>query len=67
MDRFKDFEEDMEHVHFSSEKLMGLNFKFKYELKDMYKGAVDTCRTKGLLPPSYGENENNENPNTIID
>lgn len=59
--RFKDIEEDIELVHFSSEKLMSLSFKFKYGLKDMYKGAIETCRAKGLLPLSF-ENEIHDSP-----
>ncbi|XP_044475012.1 putative F-box protein At1g52490 [Mangifera indica] len=40
-------------------KLTELGFKFKYSLEDMYAGAVDTCRAKGLLPLS-SENPVNE-------
>lgn len=27
-----------------------MGFEFKYGLEDMFTGAVDTCRAKGLLP-----------------
>ncbi|KAG4953428.1 hypothetical protein JHK87_039022 [Glycine soja] len=27
-----------------------MSFKFKYSLEDMFTGAVETCREKGLLP-----------------
>jgi len=37
-------------VRFSSKKIEGLGFQFKYSLEDMYCGAIDTCRDKGLLP-----------------
>jgi len=37
-------------VRFSSKKITDLGFKFKYSLEDMYTGAIDTCRDKGLLP-----------------
>nr|BAD67186.1 dihydroflavonol 4-reductase [Phytolacca americana] len=47
--KFKDFKEDMERVHFSSKKLTDLGFEFKYGLKEMYTGAVESCRAKGLL------------------
>lgn len=39
-------------MSFSSKKLQGMGFKFKYSLEDMFRGAVDTCREKGLLPYS---------------
>jgi len=37
-------------VRFSSKKIRDLGFQFKYSLEDMYCGAIDTCRDKGLLP-----------------
>jgi len=37
-------------VRFSSKKIKDLGFQFKYSLEDMYCGAIDTCRDKGLLP-----------------
>jgi len=37
-------------VRFSSKKIEDLGFQFKYSLEDMYCGAIDTCRDKGLLP-----------------
>lgn len=27
-----------------------MGFQFKYTLEDMYKGAIETCRQKQLLP-----------------
>ena len=51
-DRFKGFDENLPNVSFSSEKLIGMGFKFKYSLEDMFRGAIDTCREKGLLPYS---------------
>lgn len=27
-----------------------MGFEFKYGLKDMFSGAVDACKAKGLLP-----------------
>ncbi|GMI75854.1 BRI1-5 ENHANCED 1 [Hibiscus trionum] len=32
-----------------SKKLMDLGFKFKYGVKDMYDGAIKSCKEKGLL------------------
>ncbi|KAL9449145.1 hypothetical protein AB3S75_011138 [Citrus x aurantiifolia] len=49
---FEDVDENMKNMLFSSMKLTDLGFKFKYSLEDMFTGAVDTCRTKGLLPLS---------------
>ncbi|PSS06053.1 Dihydroflavonol 4-reductase [Actinidia chinensis var. chinensis] len=49
---FKGFDENLPIVSFSSKKLIGMGFKFKYSLEDMFRGAIDTCREKGLLPYS---------------
>ncbi|KAL5126876.1 Bifunctional dihydroflavonol 4-reductase/flavanone 4-reductase [Glycine soja] len=48
--RFKNIPDQLELVRFSSKKITDLGFKFKYSLEDMYTGAIDTCRDKGLLP-----------------
>ncbi|XP_062020296.1 bifunctional dihydroflavonol 4-reductase/flavanone 4-reductase-like [Rosa rugosa] len=48
---FKGIEENLPKVHFSSKKLLETGFEFKYSLEDMFVGAVDTCKAKGLLPP----------------
>ncbi|XP_022769017.1 dihydroflavonol 4-reductase-like [Durio zibethinus] len=48
--KFKDADENLENVVFSSQKLLDLGFQFKYSLEDMFTGAVDTCREKGLIP-----------------
>ncbi|XAR57915.1 Dihydrokaempferol 4-reductase [Bertholletia excelsa] len=50
--QFKGIERDLPTVSFSAKKLIGMGFKFKYSLEDMFRGAVDTCRAKGLLPHS---------------
>lgn len=42
----------MKNILFSSKKLTDLGFEFKHSLEDMYTGAVDTCRAKGLLSVS---------------
>ncbi|CAN0905925.1 Bifunctional dihydroflavonol 4-reductase/flavanone 4-reductase [Linum grandiflorum] len=42
----------LKKVSFSSEKLKKLGFEFKYGLDEMFEGAVETCRAKGLLPSS---------------
>ncbi|GKU85330.1 hypothetical protein SLEP1_g10 [Rubroshorea leprosula] len=48
-------EKDLKGIVFSSKKIKDLGFEFKYSLEDMFTGAVDTCRAKGLLPHSYNE------------
>nr|ABY25290.1 dihydroflavonol 4-reductase [Evolvulus glomeratus] len=49
---FKGIEKDIEVVSFSSKKLLDMGFQFKYTLEDMYRGAIETSRNKGLLPYS---------------
>lgn len=48
--RFKDIPDQLEIIKFSSKKITELGFKFKYSLEDMFTGAVETCREKGILP-----------------
>ncbi|KAG6785759.1 hypothetical protein POTOM_007343 [Populus tomentosa] len=50
---FKDIDENLACVAFSSKKLTDLGFEFKYSLEDMFAGAVETCREKGLIPLSH--------------
>lgn len=57
---FKGIPKDLPNVSFSSKKLIGMGFQFKYSLEDMFRGAIDTCREKGLLPYS---NETTANGN----
>ncbi|KAJ0024987.1 hypothetical protein Pint_08992 [Pistacia integerrima] len=57
--KFKGVDDNFENCKFSSKKLTDLGFEFKYSLEDMYTGAVETCRAKGLLPLSH-ENRVNE-------
>jgi len=40
----------LEIIRFSSKKITDMGFKFEYSLEDMFAGAVETCREKGLLP-----------------
>nr|AEX07281.1 DFR [Arachis hypogaea] len=47
---FKNIPDELELIRFSSNKIKDLGFQFKYTLENMYTGAVDTCREKGLLP-----------------
>ncbi|KAM7274075.1 hypothetical protein ACFE04_028739 [Oxalis oulophora] len=56
---FKGVDENLPSIAFSSKKLEDLGFKFKYNLEDMFTGAVETCRQKGLLPLSFQETETN--------
>nr|AAT66505.1 dihydroflavonol 4-reductase [Camellia sinensis] len=58
---FKGIDKDLPVVSFSSKKLIGMGFEFKYSLEDMFRGAIDTCREKGLLPHSFAENPVNGN------
>nr|ACJ84553.1 unknown [Medicago truncatula] len=48
--KFKDIPDDLEIIKFSSKKITDLGFIFKYSLEDMFTGAIETCREKGLLP-----------------
>lgn len=48
--KFKDVDENLQNIVFSSKKLTDLGFQFKYSLEDMFIGAVETCKEKGLLP-----------------
>ncbi|KAG4147000.1 hypothetical protein ERO13_D05G195700v2 [Gossypium hirsutum] len=57
--KFKDVDENLKSVEFSSKKLLDLGFEFKYSLEDMFVGAVETCREKGLLPLSNEKKTNN--------
>ncbi|GMH13898.1 hypothetical protein Nepgr_015739 [Nepenthes gracilis] len=56
--KFKDIDENLDRVSFSSKKLIEEGFVFKYSLEDMFVGAIETCREKGLLPASF-ENHSN--------
>ncbi|CAK7346341.1 unnamed protein product [Dovyalis caffra] len=51
--RLKDIDEDLARVVFTSKKLTDLGFEFKYSLEDMFVGALETCREKGLIPLSH--------------
>ncbi|GMH17499.1 hypothetical protein Nepgr_019340 [Nepenthes gracilis] len=48
--KFNDIDENLEIISFSSKKLIDAGFQYKYSLEDMFVGAVETCREKGLLP-----------------
>nr|ACM62744.1 dihydroflavonol-4-reductase [Garcinia mangostana] len=54
---FKGIEENLPSVIFSSKKLLDHGFEFKYTLDDMFQGAVETCRKKGLIPLSHFNND----------
>ncbi|KAG5612381.1 hypothetical protein H5410_023662 [Solanum commersonii] len=45
-------DKELDVVSFSSKELIDMGFKFKYNLEDMYKGAIETCIQKGFLPNS---------------
>ncbi|XP_065880493.1 bifunctional dihydroflavonol 4-reductase/flavanone 4-reductase-like isoform X2 [Euphorbia lathyris] len=57
-------EENVKNLIFSSKKLEDLGFEFKYSLKEMFVGAVETCRAKGLLPMSICDAKQQE-PNKV--
>ncbi|KAK9285802.1 hypothetical protein L1049_025003 [Liquidambar formosana] len=56
--KFEGIEENLKVVPFSSKKLTGMGFEFKYSLEDMYTGAIETCREKGLIPDSTESHAN---------
>lgn len=60
MFRFKNIPDELDIIKFSSKKITYLSFKFKYSLEDMFTGAVETCREKGLLPKPEETTVNNE-------
>ncbi|MCL7049641.1 hypothetical protein MKW94_013235 [Papaver nudicaule] len=41
--------EEEKAVHLSPMKLLSLGFRFKYNLKDMVDGAIQSCKEKGFL------------------
>ncbi|XP_077245138.1 noscapine synthase SDR1-like [Tasmannia lanceolata] len=41
--------EEEEPIHMSSKKLLGLGFKYKYGLEEMFDGAIECCKQKGFL------------------
>uniref|UniRef100_A0A7N0V636 Flavanone 4-reductase n=1 Tax=Kalanchoe fedtschenkoi TaxID=63787 RepID=A0A7N0V636_KALFE len=49
---FEGVDDSLEVVSFSSKKLKGTGFEFKHSLEDMFSGAIETCREKGLIPLS---------------
>nr|UXM19723.1 dihydroflavonol 4-reductase 2 [Hydrangea macrophylla] len=56
---FKSIDKYLQTVKFSSEKLIGMGFEFKYTLDDMFRGAIETCREKNLLPYSSTDKQAN--------
>ncbi|XP_043718557.1 dihydroflavonol 4-reductase-like [Telopea speciosissima] len=55
--------ESLEVVDFSSKKLTELGFEFKYSLEDMYMGAIESAKEKGLLSPSNPTKVNGKSSN----
>ncbi|KAF7829648.1 dihydroflavonol 4-reducatase 2 [Senna tora] len=47
---FKGIADELETITLSSEKIKKLGFQFKYNLEDMYSGAIESCIEKGLVP-----------------
>ena len=56
--RFKGIDDNLDVVSFSSKKVKDLGFQFKYSLEDMFVGAVEACRAKGLLPAAAENHDN---------
>lgn len=48
--KFKDADESLQVVPFSTKKLLDLGFKFKYTKEEMFDGAIRCCKENGLLP-----------------
>nr|CAA70345.1 dihydroflavonol reductase [Forsythia x intermedia] len=63
---FEGIGKDIPVVSFSSKKLIGMGFTFKYTLEDMYRGAIETCREKGLLPYSTRNQANREKKELLL-
>lgn len=63
--RLKGIDKDIPVVSFSSKKLISMGFQYKYTLEDMFRGAIDTCREKGLLPYSTQINENGKEKESL--
>jgi hypothetical protein len=40
---------DGKFTELSSRKLLDSGFKFKYGVNDMYDGAIQSCKEKGIL------------------
>ncbi|KAK6150636.1 hypothetical protein DH2020_015568 [Rehmannia glutinosa] len=64
---FEGIDKDIPVVCFSSKKLMGMGFSFKYTLEDMYRAAIETCREKGLLPYSTQVHTSGEEKEYLLD
>nr|UJP17040.1 dihydvroflavonol-4-reductase DFR [Chrysanthemum x morifolium] len=56
--KFEGIDDEIPIVSFSSKKLTDMGFKFKYDLEEMFRGAIKSCKEKGLLP--YSTNETKE-------
>ncbi|KAH6756004.1 dihydroflavonol 4-reductase [Perilla frutescens var. hirtella] len=63
---FEGIDKDIAVVSFSSKKLMDMGFSFKYTLEDMYRGAIESCREKGMLPFSTQIHTNGENKESLL-
>ncbi|KAI4336862.1 hypothetical protein L6164_015339 [Bauhinia variegata] len=48
--KFNNIPDQLDIVSFSSKKLTDMGFQYKHSFEDMFTGAVDTCRERGLLP-----------------
>ncbi|XP_074584764.1 dihydroflavonol 4-reductase [Curcuma longa] len=55
--KFEGIDEKIERVRFSSKKLTGLGFEFKYSVEDMFDSAIQACLEKKLLPLQTVEQE----------
>ncbi|PIN15777.1 Flavonol reductase/cinnamoyl-CoA reductase [Handroanthus impetiginosus] len=65
-EEFDGIEKDIPVVSFSPKKLTGMGFSFKYSMEDMFRGAIETCRQKGLLSYSSQIHDHGEEKDTLL-
>lgn len=41
-----------------------MGFEYKFTLEDMFRGAIETCREKGMIPHSRRDLENLQEKDT---
>ncbi|CAN6722234.1 unnamed protein product [Malus baccata var. baccata] len=63
--KFEGIDDNLDTIHFSSKKLRDIGFEFKYSFEDMFVGAIDTCRAKGLIPIPAEKTEAADESNVV--
>ncbi|MQM21464.1 hypothetical protein Taro_054507 [Colocasia esculenta] len=48
--KFEGIDDPIQSVHFSSKKLEGLGFGYRYSVEEMFDEAIQCCREKKLIP-----------------